>query len=154
MTFMIKKILLSTAVLGTFTAYAVYKNSEAGRQKTAFELAPAPSLPPITPSPHPNATPTPRGKYKDGSYTGPVADAFYGPLQVKVIITGGKITDVQFLQYPTDRQTSVEINQQAIPFLKQEAITVQSAKVAGVTGATQTSKAFIESLDAALNQAI
>jgi uncharacterized protein with FMN-binding domain len=158
------KLLLSLAVLGAFLAYSVYKNPSlinltsrvvpvetvVPGEKTHTPLAsirPSPSATPIAP-------PTPRGKYKDGVYTGPVADAFYGPLQVKVIVTGGKITDVQFLQYPNDRQTSIQINAQAMPMLEREAIAAQSAKVDGVSGATQTSKAFIESLNSALKQAI
>lgn len=98
-------------------------------------------------------TPTPTGRYKDGQYTGSVADAFYGNIQVKAIISGGAITDVQFLQYPSDRSTSVEINSQAMPLLKQEAIQAQSAQVSGVSGATASSGAFIESLTNALQQA-
>lgn len=92
-------------------------------------------------------------QYKDGSYTGNAADAFYGNIQVQVTISGGKITDVVFLQYPNDRGTSVEINNQAMPMLKQEAIQAQSANVDGVSGATDTSQAFIQSLSSALNQA-
>jgi len=38
-------------------------------------------------------------------------------MQVKQTIQNGRITYVQFLQYPNDRQTSIEINQQAIPIL-------------------------------------
>ncbi|HEX3096025.1 MAG TPA: hypothetical protein VHQ20_02810, partial [Patescibacteria group bacterium] len=46
----------------------------------------------------PTAPPVSAGKYKDGTYTGSVADAYYGNIQVKAIISGGKITDVIFLQ--------------------------------------------------------
>lgn len=91
--------------------------------------------------------------YKDGTYIGNVADAYYGNVQVKIDITGGKIADVIFLQYPNDRQTSVEINNQAMPYLKSEAIQAQNASVDGVSGATETSQAFIESLASALAQA-
>lgn len=91
--------------------------------------------------------------YKDGSYTGNVADAYYGLVQVKVIVSGGKITDVQFLQHPSDRSTSVYINNQAMPYLKQETIQAQSANVNVISGATATSQAFIESLSSALAQA-
>lgn len=91
--------------------------------------------------------------YKDGQYTGSVADAFYGYVQVKAIVSGGRITDVQFLQYPNDRSTSVFINQQAMPMLTQEAISAQSAQIDGVSGATATSRAFVESLASALSQA-
>ena len=93
------------------------------------------------------------GQYKNGTYTGSVADAFYGNVQVQVTISSGQITDVQFLQYPNDRSTSVYINSQAMPLLKQEAIQAQSANVSGVSGASATSAAFIQSLTDALSQA-
>src|SRR5487761_1198052 len=67
--------------------------------------------------------------FKDGTYTGSVADAYYGNLQVEAIISGGKITDVKFLQYPNTHQTSVLINQQAMPYLKREALQSQSSNV-------------------------
>ncbi|MBI5906651.1 FMN-binding protein [Candidatus Saccharibacteria bacterium] len=91
--------------------------------------------------------------YKDGSYVGNAADAFYGYIQVKAVIQNGAITDVQFLQHPNDHSTSIEINNQAMPYLKQEAIKAQSSQVDIVSGATDTSYAFIESLKTALNKA-
>lgn len=91
--------------------------------------------------------------YKDGQYDGSVADAYYGLVQVRAIVQGGKLTDVQFLSYPNDRSKSIQINTYAMPILKAEAIKAQSAKVNIVTGATNTSRAFINSLTNALSQA-
>jgi len=91
--------------------------------------------------------------YKDGQYDGNVADAYYGLVQVRAIIQGGKLTDVVFLSYPNDRSESIQINTYAMPILKAEAIKAQSAKVNAVTGATNTSRAFINSLTNALSQA-
>ena len=91
--------------------------------------------------------------YKNGSYTGSVADAIYGNVEVQATISGGKLTDVTFLQYPSDRTTSVGINSQAMPYLKQEAIAAQSAQVNIISGATATSQAFAQSLTSALAQA-
>jgi uncharacterized protein with FMN-binding domain len=93
------------------------------------------------------------GTFKDGTYTGSVADAYYGSVQVEVTISAGKITAVKFLQYPDTHATSVVINQQAMPYLEQEAIQAQSAKVQLISGATFTSQAFIQSLNSALSQA-
>ena len=93
------------------------------------------------------------GKYKNGTYTGSVVDAFYGNMQVAAVIQGGKLVDVQFLQYPSDQGTSREINSQSNPMLKQEAISAQSANVNIVSGATQSSEAFRQSLASALSQA-
>lgn len=91
--------------------------------------------------------------YKDGTYTGSVADAYYGNVQAQATISGGKITDVTFLQYPDTHSTSVYINQQAMPYLKQEAIKNQNANVNTISGATYTSQAFVQSLGDALSQA-
>ena len=91
--------------------------------------------------------------YKDGTYTGSVADAFYGNIQVQAVISGGKITDIQFLQYPNDNGHSAAVNQQADPMLTQEAIQTQNANVNIISGATDTSQAFMQSLSSALTQA-
>jgi uncharacterized protein with FMN-binding domain len=112
---------------------------------------PAPTNLPPTNVPAPTATP--KGAYRDGQYTGPVTDAFYGNVQVKAVIQGGKLTDVQWLDFPHDRRTSQMINQQATPWLKQEAIQAQSAQVDFISGATLTSQAFVQSLQYALSQA-
>lgn len=84
---------------------------------------------------------------------GSTEDAFYGNVQVKAIIQNGKIVDVQFLNYPQDRNHSVEINTVAMPILKSETIQAQNAKVDVVSGATQTSLAYMRSLQTALNGA-
>ncbi len=101
-----------------------------------------------------NATATAStGQYKNGTYTGLVADAFYGELQVAAVVQGGQLTDVQFLQSPQDGGHTKKISETALPVLKQEAISAQSAQVSIVSGATQTSEAFQQSLAGALAQA-
>lgn len=122
-------------------------------------LSPTPALDSGSVGPTANQSPTPTkpislGKYKDGEYTGSSADAFYGYIQVKVTVVQGKISKVDFLQYPNDRGHSIMINQYAMPILSQEAISAQSANVDVVSGATDTSVAFKQSLSSALNQAI
>ena len=108
-----------------------------------------------TSTPMPTTTPAPvvASGFKDGTYTGDPADAFYGNIQVQATISGGKITNIQFLQAPNDRDRSVEINSQADPILAQEAIQAQSASVDIVSGATDSSQAFVQSLQSALSQA-
>lgn len=92
-------------------------------------------------------------QYKNGNYSGSAADAYYGSVQVSATISGGKITDVKFLQYPNSHGTSVAINQQAMPYLVQEAVQAQSSNVQIISGATFTSQAFVQSLASALSQA-
>lgn len=102
----------------------------------------------------PATTTTPTSsQYKDGTYTGSVANAYYGNVQVSANIVNGKISSVDFLQSPNENPNSIYVNQQADPYLKQEAIHAQSSKVSIITGATLTSQAFTQSLANALSQA-
>jgi uncharacterized protein with FMN-binding domain len=82
-----------------------------------------------------------------------VTDAIYGQLQIVATVSGGKITDVSWPVYPNSGGHTIEVSASALPQLKQEAIATQSANVNIVSGATQTSQAFQQSLAAALNQA-
>jgi uncharacterized protein with FMN-binding domain len=91
--------------------------------------------------------------YTDGTYTGPTVDAYYGLVQVQAFVQGGRLVGIKVLRYPSDRRTSISINRQALPMLRDEVIRAQSTKVDIISGATLTSQAFIRSLDAALRQA-
>lgn len=118
----------------------------AGRAPTGSAPAPVPQAT-QTPAQNPNSP------YKDGTYTGVAADAFYGNIQVQATVSNGKLTNIKFLQWPNDRSRSVRINQQALPWLTQEAIQAQSANVDMISGATDTSDAFSKSLQSALSGA-
>jgi uncharacterized protein with FMN-binding domain len=96
---------------------------------------------------------TTTGIYRDGTYTGDASNTIYGVVQVKVIVKNGQLADVQYLQYPNDRENSLKLSQKAMSVLKQEAITLQSASVDTVSGATQTTDGFRSSLASALAQA-
>lgn len=140
------KVVVSAFIIGIFLLYSLIH----GR----VDAATLPGTSSDSRSTSSGNTSTASGsQYKDGSYTGSVADAQWGYIQVKAIIQGGKITDVQFLQYPNERNRSVEINAYADPQLTQEAIAAQNAQVDIVTGATDTSEAFVQSLSDALTQA-
>lgn len=91
--------------------------------------------------------------FTDGTYTGPAVNAYYGLVQIQAVIQGGRLIGLKALQYPNDRRTSIAINRQALPMLRDEAVAAQSANVDIITGATLTSAAFIHSLDNALAQA-
>jgi uncharacterized protein with FMN-binding domain len=149
-----KKFLLSVLVLGIFIIYALHTRIGNDEAAPVVAINSPNTSPPQNPVATNGSVSTSSGKYKDGTFVGSVADAFYGNIQVQVVITGGKITDVIFLQSPSDRGTSIEINSQAMPLLKQEAIQAQSAQVDGVSGATASSGAFIQSLQSALKQAV
>src|SRR5204863_2489553 len=66
------------------------------------------------------ATPAPSiSGYKDGTYTGTTKQTAYGPVQIAVVINGGRITNVSFLQMPNDRGHTQEVTAQSSPILKQ-----------------------------------
>ena len=155
-----KKAVVSLIIIGAFVIYSVihaHPGLVAVVPNTPGESPSSSSSATTTPSIETTVTPTatqpPGALYRDGSYTGSVADAQWGVVQVKAIVTNGKITDVQFLQYPNDRSRSISINSIADPQLTSEAIQAQSANVDIVTGATDSSLAFTQSLSDALAKA-
>ena len=85
--------------------------------------------------------------------TGSVADTQWGPVQVELTVTGGRITEVNVLQYPSGNPRDAEINDYALPILTQETTSSQSASIDMVSGATVTSTGYIESLQSAIDQA-
>lgn len=168
-----RKYFQITVVLSIFGLLVFFRNSKRGDEQNSINNPSLPIPPPITsvqqptsPSQSQNsqttqtaqATPTvlpteTTGLYKNGTYDGSIEDAYYGNIQVQVTISGGKLTDVVFLQYPNDNHTSISINSQAMPILRSEAIQAQNAQVDGVSGASDTSAAFIKSLSSALQKA-
>jgi len=96
----------------------------------------------------PTATPHPTVR----TVTGPSVDMQWGPVQVTIVVTGKRITDVQ-ASAPTERNRSAFINSQAIPMLRQEVLQAQSATIDLISGATMTSEAYDQSLQAALQTA-
>ena len=85
--------------------------------------------------------------------TGSSADTRWGPVQVQVTVENGTITDVTVVDYPTENGKDRAINARAIPILVQETLTAQSDAIDMVSGATVTSEGYVESLQAALDQA-
>jgi uncharacterized protein with FMN-binding domain len=90
---------------------------------------------------------------KDGTFAGQTAQTQYGPVQVQITVSGGKLTDVTALQLTNDGGRSVQISQQAAPILRQEALHAQSAQIQAVSGATYTSQGYVTSLQSAIDQA-
>lgn len=85
--------------------------------------------------------------------TGAVANTSYGPMQVEVMLQGRKITDVKVLQQTDTGTLSQQIDANSIPQLTRETLTVQSARIDAVSGATSTSAGYIQSLQSALDKA-
>lgn len=85
--------------------------------------------------------------------TGAVETTQYGPVQVRVSVSGGRVTNVEALQAPANDPRSSQINAYAVPLLRQEALKAQSGSIDGVSGATYTSEGYEASLQSALNRA-
>jgi uncharacterized protein with FMN-binding domain len=112
----------------------------------------APSVATATPTPTPTATPGGSG-LRNGRYTGEDVSMRYGDVQVQVVVSGGRITDVVALQMPSDRARSAYISQVAGPMLHDEVLQAQSAQIDTLSGATYTSDAYAQSVQAALDKA-
>ena len=99
----------------------------------------------------PTPTPTPSGSgLKNGSFTGQDFPNFYGDVQVKLVVVGGRITDIVPLRYPTDRPQSAYISSVAVPLLHDEVLKAQSAQIDLISGATFTSDSYAQSVQSAL----
>ena len=99
-------------------------------------------------------------------FTGSLASVDrWGSLQVTIVVrkttttTGTqkkvtrRLTAVSVPTYPNHTDRSVYINQTAIPILKAEALKAQSANINMVSGATDSSDAFAQSLQSAILKA-
>jgi uncharacterized protein with FMN-binding domain len=84
--------------------------------------------------------------------TGKTVQTSYGPVQVKIVVTDGRITAATALQYPQGTSYGAQINSSAIPQLNRAAVAAGSAKIDAVSGATYTSGGYIASLQSALDQ--
>ncbi|MGP4008238.1 FMN-binding protein [Streptomyces sp. 4N124] len=87
-----------------------------------------------------------------GTFTGDAADTQYGPVQVRLTVSDGKITKAEAVKNPTGGQ-STQINNNAIPKLNQAAVAAGSADIDAVSGATYTSTGYKKSLQSALDKA-
>ncbi|MFF7205171.1 FMN-binding protein [Streptomyces sp. NPDC008141] len=84
---------------------------------------------------------------------GDVADTQYGPVQVKITVSGGRITAADAVKAPDSDANSRQIAANAVPKLNQAAVTAQSAGIDAVSGASYTSKGYITSLQSAIDKA-
>jgi uncharacterized protein with FMN-binding domain len=171
-----KKILISAIFILGFGSYVAYSYASANSSQSVaiatttstntMAALPTNSVPvtviqpsvpiarlPVKSVPATPTTPVSQGHYKNGTYTGSVVNGYYGDIQVQAVISSGKLSNVVFLKYPSDRDESVSINQRAMPILKSEAIKAQSSNVSGVTGASDSSTSFNQSLASALAKA-
>jgi uncharacterized protein with FMN-binding domain len=125
---------------------AVWRFEPAAMGTTTTTTAPSASAP-STSAPS-TSTPSTSAGSSGTTVTvpGSTQSSEFGTVQVQVTFSDSRITDVQLLQQP-DSGRGVG----AIPQLREEALQAQSAKIDTVSGATQTSESYIQSLQAALD---
>jgi uncharacterized protein with FMN-binding domain len=85
--------------------------------------------------------------------TGDAANTIYGPVQVQLTVSNGKITAVRAVEYPENSPRDAQINAYAIPALNREVLAADSARIDMVSGATYTSNGYLTSLQSALDKA-
>ena len=88
-----------------------------------------------------------------GTYTGTAVQTRFGAVQVQITVSNGKITEVTPLQLTDTDGRSIQISNRAAPLLRTKVLAAQSANVQTVSGATVTSKAYLTSLQAAIDAA-
>jgi uncharacterized protein with FMN-binding domain len=131
---------------GSTTSTGTSSPSSTPSSSTPSSSAPSSSSP--SPSSRPSSTAS-----ATKTYSGSVAQTRWGPVQVEITVAGDTITKVSVLQQPSGNPRDVEINDQALPILVQDTLDAQSAEIDMVSGATVTSVGYLESLQAALDEA-
>ncbi len=142
------------------TAFGVYllasvKVAPAGVDPLASAT---PSTRPAGAQPSPAASPTPAASRAivapaTGLFLGDVVATPYGDTQVQILVSDRHLADVQALLLPRVRKVSKQMSAGIEPYLRGRAIEAQSAAFDVISGATYTSRAYMESLESALRAA-
>lgn len=140
-----RKIIIGAVVIGLIALYVISRMLGGTSDTTGGSAT--------TDTTTTTAATEPQGRYKNGTYVGPASESIYGIVQVSAVITNGNLSDIKILKSPNDKDNSIEINAAAMPKLVREAIRIQSADVNLLTGATESSVSFKESLSGALAKA-
>ena len=121
-------------------------------RQTVVGAQPSPAAGSAPPQSSATAQPTTAPTPNTQTFTGPAISYFFGTAQVQVTVQNGQITAVTALQLPNEGRSGW-ISQQVEPMLRSEVMSAQSAQINLISGATYTSEAYVQSLQAALDQA-
>jgi uncharacterized protein with FMN-binding domain len=132
-----------------------------GEQVHASGGAQVVSGPPVQSAPQPTPSSGRRGTSTKSTSSAPailtvngaLVETQFGAVRVQVVLTAGRISDVRALRLTDSSSRSVSISAQAAPILRREAIAAGSAKIDTVSGASYTSRAYVQSLQSALDAA-
>jgi uncharacterized protein with FMN-binding domain len=134
-------------------AAALTSSSSAGRANTATTATSSSTVKSsTTPATASTAKTSTTAAAATRSAVGSDAQYQYGDLEVKVTMTGSRITDVSVAKLDVYDPRSESIDQYAIPELRSEALSAQSANIDGVSGASYTSAAYEQSLQSAIDK--
>jgi len=147
-------VILAIAIIGALGAYAKAHDSSNTVTPRMTASAGSSVMSSQTDAANPMGQSGSHMMYKDGIYTGDNEDTAYGPVQVAAVISGGQITDVRFFRVPDDLERTQEVTAYSKPLLKQATLDKQSAHIDFVSGATQTTEGYQQSLQSALDQAL
>ena len=151
----LRRIVLASAVTVSGMVMLLSLKPHAGQEVSAGSSSSLPqSSSSAAPAPS-SSSGSSSGSSTSGSktYTGDTVQTRWGPVQVRITVKSGKITDVTAVSYPSDNPRDQEINSYAIPQLRTEALAAQSANIDSVSGATYTSDGYKQSLQSALDSA-
>jgi len=87
------------------------------------------------------------------SFTGPALTTPFSAIQVKALFTGRRLTGIETVLLSGDGPHTEALNARAEPILRASALKAGSAHVDTVSGATSTSKIWLESLQGAIDKA-
>ena len=100
-----------------------------------------------------SARPTPTPDPRSRSATGPAFTTPFSFIQVRATVTDGRLTGVETVALAGDGPHTEALNARAEPILREEALRAGNADIDVVSGATSTSKIWIESLRGAIEKA-
>ena len=87
-----------------------------------------------------------------GVIVGPSVSTKFGPVQVQASVDeAGVVCSSQGILWPTEDRKSVAINNQAVPLLDKWALYAGNASFNSISGATYTSRAYKDSLQAIID---
>jgi uncharacterized protein with FMN-binding domain len=138
-------IVIGSTVFGTAAVLGFHAHTAAVPVATASTSTKTTTTPQTTTTPSPGSS---------GSKTalGDPMDTRYGVAQVRVTVSGGKITKIEAVQLQNSDPKSASISSYAAPVLQQSALSKQTAAVDSVGGATYTSASYKGSLQSALDK--
>jgi uncharacterized protein with FMN-binding domain len=150
-------VLLGTAAgLGGVLAFHTHKPTSTIAIKPPAATAPPSSTttPPTSAGGGGGAAPTTTPPASSGprTATSSIQPYQYGQMSVTVTEVGSRITDVQMASLSETDGRSVMIDDAAIPQLRAQVLSANSANINGVSGATFTSQAYATAVQSAIDQ--